>query len=92
MFRDAPGREISLAEIVGIFFPEMDFVLAEGFRSQGVPTIVLRREGVDMSGWDWPANVVAVATDGSHQGHPVLDLNDVPAVADFVRRLPSILA
>ncbi|MGH0032387.1 MAG: molybdopterin-guanine dinucleotide biosynthesis protein B [Myxococcota bacterium] len=88
VFRDAPGGETSLEEIVRVFFSDVDFVLAEGFRSHGHPTVVVRRRGIDFEGWTWPANVVALASDVPGDGRddlPVFDLDDVDAIADFVR-------
>jgi molybdopterin-guanine dinucleotide biosynthesis protein MobB len=85
VFQDAPGRETRLDEIVDLFFPHLDLVLAEGFRSRDLPTIVVRRQGVEARAWQWPSDVIAVATDaGGETPAERLDLNDVDAIADFV--------
>lgn len=85
VFRDAPGPEIPLAGIVQVFFSHLDVVIAEGFRSQDVQTIVVRRKGVSMDGWGWPRDVLAVASDdGGRDGFVTLDLNDPDAIARFV--------
>jgi molybdopterin-guanine dinucleotide biosynthesis protein MobB len=83
VFRDAPGPTMVLHDIVKLFFPGLDVVVAEGFRSQGVPTIVLEREGVSLEGWDRPEQIIARATDRP-EGNADLDLNDPPAVAEFI--------
>lgn len=85
IFRDAPGPEHPLAQVVSIFFAHLDVVVAEGFRSQGVPTVVLCRSGVPMEGWAWPREVIAVAGDGpAPEGLPRLDLDDPEAIARFL--------
>jgi molybdopterin-guanine dinucleotide biosynthesis protein MobB len=86
-FRDAPGRELPLDQIVALFFSDLDFVLAEGFRSHGHPTLVVRRSGVEMEGWQWPSNVAAVVSDTPHEGLPVFALDDVSGIAAFLRDL-----
>ena len=85
VFRDAPGASASLEEIVGLFFGEVDLILAEGFRSHGLPTIVVRRKGVPLGDWKWPTHVIAVATDDPDET-PVerLDLNDVESITHFL--------
>jgi molybdopterin-guanine dinucleotide biosynthesis protein B/molybdopterin-guanine dinucleotide biosynthesis protein len=86
VFRDSPGPEFRLEDIVALFFADMDIVLAEGFRSHGHPTIVVHRAGTDMRDWEWPANVVAVASDVPFDGVTNLALDDVAAIAAFVLR------
>jgi molybdopterin-guanine dinucleotide biosynthesis protein MobB len=90
VFRDSPGPEFRLEDIVALFFADMDIVLAEGFRSHGHPTIVVHRDGTDMRDWEWPANVVAVASDVAFDGVTHLPLGDVPAIADFVLRAHEV--
>jgi len=86
VFRDAEGPEVSLDEVVRVFFAHLDLVLAEGFRSRDLPTIVVRRGGVSIEGWTWPQRVIAVASDDPAEGvAPRLDLNDPPAIARFIR-------
>ena len=86
VFRDSPGDETSLEEIVHVFFADMDFVLAEGFRSHGHPTLVVRRRGIDFEGWTWPGNVVALVSDTPHDALPVFAFDDVAGIADFLCR------
>ena len=88
IFRDAPGPELRLAHMIEVFFSHLDLVLAEGFRSQGYPTIVVCREGVDMKGWEWPSNVVAIVSDApADDAHPTFAFDDVAGIAAFVRDL-----
>ena len=85
VFRDVPGPPISLADVVRLFFPNVDLVVAEGFRSRGLPTIVVCRRGVSLEGWAWPANVIAVATDEDVPTESLrLDLNRPDTVAAFL--------
>jgi len=79
-----------------------DLVLVEGFRSQpGIPYIDVRRarlpvhepahEPAHESARAPPGGIVALATDAPAPGPagpvPVLDLNDIDAVAAFIARL-----
>lgn len=90
LFLDGVDESIGrpeLAEVVRVFFRPLDLVLAEGFRSQGFPTLVIRRRGVDAGGWQWPDHVIALATDepaAARGSAPVLDLDDPDAVAAFL--------
>ena len=87
IFLDGPTENPDLADVVRVFFGSVDLVLAEGFRSQGFPTVVIRRRGVGAGGWEWPDHVIALATDGpsAPDGNaPELDLNDPDAVARFL--------
>ena len=85
VFRDVPGPAIVLPEVVRVFFPTQDVVIAEGFRSQGLPTIVVRRAGVSMDSWEWPRDVIAIATDAPESEDATsLDLNDPEGIARFL--------
>jgi molybdopterin-guanine dinucleotide biosynthesis protein MobB len=85
VFRDVPGAPIELTEIVRLFFSSLDVVLAEGFRSQHLPTVVVRRRGVSLDSWDWPEDVIAVATDDEADAPGErLDLNDPEQIAEFL--------
>ena len=87
VFRDAPGEPVPLTKLVEVFFADMDLVLAEGFRSHGVPTLVVRREGVSFEGWRWPEQVCAIVG-GEPEGElPWFALDDVDGVAAFVKQL-----
>lgn len=81
--RGAP--EPSLEEYLSHFSP-CDLILVEGFKHEAVPKLEVHRPANGKPPL-WPENphVVAVATDASVKTHlPVLDLNDVDAIATFV--------
>lgn len=65
----------------------LNLVLVEGFKHEAVPKILLfRREaGHDIAELTLDEHVVAVASDvGLDLSVPVLDLNDVDEIADFI--------
>jgi len=67
---------------------QLDVILVEGFKHEAFPKIELHRPAVG-KGLLFPedANVIAIATDAplaQIAPLPVLDLNDVEAIADFV--------
>ncbi|MFA7291387.1 MAG: molybdopterin-guanine dinucleotide biosynthesis protein B [Rhodocyclaceae bacterium] len=81
--RDEP--EPTLEEYLQHFSP-CDLVLVEGFKHEAVPKLEVYRPANGKPPL-WPENphVVAVATDEPVKTHlPVLDLNDVDAIASFV--------
>jgi len=81
--RGAP--EPSLEDQLAIM-SEVDLVLIEGFKAAPVPKVEVHRPANGKTPL-WPENphVVAVATDGAIEAPmPVLDLNDVVAVAQFI--------
>lgn len=81
--RGAP--EPSLEEYLSHFSP-CDLILVEGFKHEAVPKLEVHRPANGKPPL-WPENphVVAVATDEPVKTHlPVLDLNDVDAIATFV--------
>ncbi len=84
IFRDRAADRVPLAEIVTAFFDDHDFVLAEGFRSHGLPTVVIQRSGVSIEGWKWPDDVIAIASDLETDQARWLDLNDTAAIVRFV--------
>jgi molybdopterin-guanine dinucleotide biosynthesis protein MobB len=68
---------------------ELDLILVEGFKHEAFPKIELHRPAVG-NALIFPddPNVIAIATDAPFPRPttlPVLDLNDVDAIADFVR-------
>jgi len=89
VFRDSSANEARLEDIVAVFFRDLEIVLAEGFRGHGYPTVVVRRSGVEIRTWEWPADVVAVVSDTPHDGVPLFGLDDVGAIADFVCHLSA---
>jgi len=81
--RDEP--EPTLDEYLAHFSP-CDLVLVEGFKNEPVPKLeVYRPANGKPPLWPENPNVVAVATDEPVKTHlPVLDLNDIDAIAEFV--------
>lgn len=81
--RDEP--EPALDEYLAHFSP-CDLVLVEGFKNDPVPKLeVYRPANGKPPLWPENPNVVAVATDAPVRTHlPVLDLNDIDAIAGFV--------
>lgn len=82
--------ELDLRQILARLGPA-DIVLVEGFKRENHPKIEVWRSAVGkplLAATD--PHIIAVATDNPRQGlpdghkAPVLDLNDVPAVAEFV--------
>ena len=84
VFRDAPAPEIRLAEIIALFFSELDVVLAEGFREHGFPTVLVRRSEVTDDDWRRPDHVVAIASDAPTDAPDSFGLDDVTALADHL--------
>jgi len=89
IFRDGHSEPVPLQRIVDVFFSDLDFVIAEGFRNHRVPTIVVRREGVDFTDWKWPDEVCAIVSDRPETGMPSFGLEDIEGIASFVCRLRS---
>jgi molybdopterin-guanine dinucleotide biosynthesis protein B len=91
--RDEP--EPLLEDLVGLMKP-VDLVLIEGFHTHGHPTLEVHRpEAGHALMWRDGSDIVAVASNEplSGVGVPVLDLDDVEAIADFVeRRMPQLPA
>ena len=68
----------------------VDLVLAEGYKAEPHDKLVVHRQSVGKPPlWrDPPYDIVAIATDGLDEEVPVpvLDLDDIPAIADFIIR------
>jgi len=82
--RGAP--EPTLAELLPRLSP-VDLVLVEGFKREGHEKLEVHRAAVGKPPlYPDDPHIVAVATDGPLPGcdRPLLDLNDVAAVADFI--------
>ncbi|MBW7900250.1 MAG: molybdopterin-guanine dinucleotide biosynthesis protein B [Rhodocyclaceae bacterium] len=85
--------EPTLAGYLAHFSP-CDLVLVEGFKNEPVPKLEVHRPANGKPPlWPENPNVVAVATDAPGEARlpaylpahlPILDLNDVEAIADFV--------
>lgn len=70
-----------------------DLVLIEGFKREAVPKLEIFRKSVGKPHL-WPDNsqIIAVASDDRLPGCPlpVLNLNDIPAIAAFVREATGL--
>ena len=66
----------------------LDLILVEGFKREAFPKIELSRAAIDKPAMHpCDPNIIALATDAAADSDikiPVLDLNDVAALADFV--------
>ncbi len=81
--------EPSLADILDRLAP-CDLILIEGYKREEHPKIEARRmETVDRGSLaPQDPNIMAIAADHALPGEalPVFDLDDVPAMADFIER------
>ena len=80
-----------LEELVATYFSDMDIVLTEGFKMSPLPKIEVHRQERSPTllcrGEHEDPMLVAVASDEAlNLDVPVLDLNDIKAVTDFVER------
>lgn len=82
--RGAP--EPSLFELLTKMAP-VDYVIIEGFKAQGHRKIeIYRAENAKPLMFPNDPNIIAVAADTRVESRlPVLGLNDIPAIADFVK-------
>ena len=79
------AAEPTLTEQIARLAPA-DLTLLEGFKSEEIPKIEIWREanGKPLL-YPNDASIVAIATDShAHQAIPLLDLNNVPALARFI--------
>lgn len=79
------AAEPGLAELTGRLSP-CDLLLVEGFKHERIPKLEVYREETGESPLHpHDGDIVAVATDRELQTRlPRLDLNDPPAIADFI--------
>jgi molybdopterin-guanine dinucleotide biosynthesis protein B len=79
-------HEASLDEFAERFYPDMDIVLTEGFKSGDKPKIEVFRSAVHEEPLCTPAdNRVALASDVPLQVDcPRFDINDVDAISNFI--------
>lgn len=80
-------RDHALDDLVAAYMPDVDLVLTEGYRRDRCPKLEVFRAGHSKALHMTPeTGLVAVVTDdaGLAAGVPTLDLNDVPALADFL--------
>ncbi len=86
-------EEPPLAAILKRMAPA-DIVIVEGYKREGHKKIEARRREARsqerLSAGD--PNIVAIAADGPRPGEtlPVFDLDDIPAIADFVERMTGL--
>ena len=78
-----------LEELVVTYFSDMDIVLTEGFKMSSLPKIEVHRQERSPSllcrGENHDPTLVAVASDEALDlDVPVLDLNDIKGITDFV--------
>ncbi len=78
-----------LEELIAAYFPDVDIVLTEGFKMSSLPKIEVHRQERSPTllcrGEHHDPMLVAVASDeGLDLDVPVLDLNDIKGVTDFV--------
>jgi len=67
----------------------VDLVLAEGYKAEPHDKLIVHRQSVGKPPlWRDMPHVVAIATDGLDEEAPipVLELDDIPAIADFIIR------
>lgn len=83
-------RELSVHELIAELQDDVDWVLVEGFRESDVPKIeVWRADAGHLARYPQDDFIVAIATDDATRlpeptSRPVLDLNDAPALADWL--------
>ncbi|MEM7275855.1 MAG: molybdopterin-guanine dinucleotide biosynthesis protein B [Actinomycetota bacterium] len=69
------GAEVpDLHTVVPLLFGQADLVLVEGFRSAGLPTVVVARSGIDDRSWEPPDPGLVVMTARPDEGMRVADL------------------
>lgn len=86
--------EPGLAELLARLSP-VDLVLVEGFKSEVMPKLEVRANPADQETMPAPiADVIALATTGPVAGAkiPVMDLNDVASIAEFILSAAGLLA
>jgi len=69
------GSAPPLQELVRLFFSEADLIIVEGYRSAGLPTILVERPGVDDPTWHRPEESRIITT-----AHP----NDVESTSNLL--------
>ena len=79
----------TVAELVTAYFPDVDIVLTEGFKMSPLPKIELHRKERSSTllcrGESHDPTLVAVASDEPLElDVPLLDLNNIPQVTDFL--------
>ena len=80
--------ELSLSDLLEKM-DAVDLILVEGFKSSDIPKIELRRAATKLDPLTQRIpGIVAIATDNpalaSGDDLPILDMNDIPTIADFI--------
>ncbi len=85
LFERSEGEQ-TLVHVIDRLMPDVDLVLAEGFRRSGLPTIQVHRAGgPSTEGWTPPRHRVAWASDVPLKTElPVLPLAQPEVVADWI--------
>ncbi len=85
-----PPDEANLDDLIQQINPEFaDLILVEGFKAATIPKIEVYRPSLNtplLAGYN-PANIIAVASDVAFTlglDIPLLDLNNIPEIADFI--------
>ena len=55
-------RRPELGQLVDLFFAQSDVVIVEGYRSAGLPTVLVQRPEIDDPTWHRPAEELILAT------------------------------
>lgn len=58
----SPENRPQLGDLVDLFFPQADVVIVEGYRSAGLPTVLVNRPEVSDSTWHQPAPELILTT------------------------------
>lgn len=58
----SPEDRPELGELVDLFFPHADIVIVEGYRSAGLPTILVKRPEVEDPTWHQPDSKLILLT------------------------------
>ena len=85
------GASPPLEELIATYFTDVDIVLTEGFKMSSLPKIEVHRKERSPTllcrGEHHDPTLVAVASDEAlNLDVPVLDLNDIKGVTDFIER------
>jgi len=90
-----PARPVSLKQVLGECFSDLDLVLVEGYKTSNLPKIEIHRHELNQSllcrGEYSDPHLLAVASDRPAAGPkeldvPVLDLNDPAAIAEIIEQ------
>ena len=85
------GASPPLEDLIATYFTDVDIVLTEGFKMSSLPKIEVHRQERSPTllcrGEHHDPTLVAVASDEAlNLDVPVLDLNDIKGVTDFIER------